>query len=136
MSKPLLIELLTEELPPSALLTLSKSLNATIVDTLIKHEILDSDPTYHIFETPRRLTSLIQNVKSRSPSKEVNVKLVPQQTVLIKIKNPTPTLLKKLQSIGMSEENLDQIFCDNTGKVAHVAYSAKKKLWELRRRNR
>ena len=75
MSKPLLIELLTEELPPSALLTLSKSLNATIVDTLIKHEILDSDPIYHIFETPRRLTSLIQNVKSRSPSKEVNVKL-------------------------------------------------------------
>ena len=62
MSKPLLIELLTEELPPSALLTLSKSLNATIVDTLIKHAILDSAPPYHIFETPRRLTSLIQKI--------------------------------------------------------------------------
>ena len=118
MSKPLLIELLTEELPPSALITLSKSLNATMVDTLIKHEMLDSDPTYHIFETPRRLASLIQNVKRHSPSKEVNVKLVPLQIGFDRNKNPTPTLLKKLKSMGMSEKNLDEIFCDNTGKVA------------------
>ena len=54
MSAPLLIELLTEELPPKALAKLSTAFADGVHAGLVKLGLVDAAAVVHPFSTPRR----------------------------------------------------------------------------------
>ena len=60
----LLVELLTEELPPKSLRQLSEVFAEEVTSDLIKHRLRNHDPRKHVFATPRRLAVVIEKVRS------------------------------------------------------------------------
>ena len=70
MPATLLVELLTEELPPKALKELSEVFAARLHAGLQKERFLADGSTVSTFATPRRLAALITNVEERSPDSE------------------------------------------------------------------
>ena len=73
MPATLLVELLTEELPPKALKELSEVFAAKLHAGLQKERFLADGSTVSTFATPRRLAALITNVEERSPDSEREV---------------------------------------------------------------
>lgn len=67
MEASLLIELLTEELPPKSLLRLADAFAEHVVSELVKHGLKDRDPKYRTFATPRRLALLVTGVRAKAP---------------------------------------------------------------------
>lgn len=64
MSQTLLIELLTEELPPKALNNLGNHFAATIAEGLEKAQLIDGETHYTAYASPRRLAVAVPNVKA------------------------------------------------------------------------
>jgi glycyl-tRNA synthetase beta chain len=62
----LLIELLTEELPPRSLLRLADAFAEQVVSELVRHRLKDRDPKHRTFATPRRLAVLIPGVRTKA----------------------------------------------------------------------
>ena len=60
----LLVELLTEELPPKSLRRLAEAFAEHVVSELLKHRLTDRDPTHRTFATPRRLAVLVTGVRA------------------------------------------------------------------------
>ena len=73
MPATLLIELLTEELPPKALKELSEVFAAKLHAGLQKERFLAEVSIVSAFATPRRLAALITQVEERSPDSEREV---------------------------------------------------------------
>jgi glycyl-tRNA synthetase beta chain len=73
MPATLLVELLTEELPPKALKELSEVFAAKLHAGLQKERFLAEVSTVSAFATPRRLAALITQVEERSPDSEREV---------------------------------------------------------------
>jgi glycyl-tRNA synthetase beta chain len=69
-SDTLLVELLTEELPPKSLRALSEVLGTVVLGDLTKGKFLTEGAMARTFATPRRLAILIKNVLGRSPDLE------------------------------------------------------------------
>ena len=69
-SETLLVELLTEELPPKSLRALSEVFSAVMLGDLTKGKFLAEGAVARTFATPRRLVVLIKNVPGRSPDLE------------------------------------------------------------------
>ena len=69
-SGSLLVELLTEELPPKALLSVSQSFADEILDGLVRHQLKLRDfAGRRVFATPRRLATLIPGVLAEAPDR-------------------------------------------------------------------
>jgi glycyl-tRNA synthetase beta chain len=69
-SESLLVELLTEELPPRALSSVSQSFADEILNGLVRHQLKLRDFTgRRVFATPRRLATLIPGVRARAPDR-------------------------------------------------------------------
>ncbi|MCG7657787.1 glycine--tRNA ligase subunit beta [Wielerella bovis] len=64
MSQTLLIELLTEELPPKALNNLGNHFAAAIAEGLEKTQLIDGETHYTAYASPRRLAVAVPNVKA------------------------------------------------------------------------
>jgi glycyl-tRNA synthetase beta chain len=62
MQAPLLVELLTEELPPKSLRRLQDAFADEIVNEIIRNRLKERDPKKKAFATPRRLAVLIEDV--------------------------------------------------------------------------
>ena len=81
----LLIELLTEELPPKALKALSDAFASKVFLDLQKANFLADQAAVTPLATPRRLAMLVTNVQRRSPDSEREVQGpstgAPQQAV-------------------------------------------------------
>jgi len=75
----LLIEIFTEELPPTALKKLSASLAELSLDFLGKDKLIEENPNYKVFATPRRLGFLIHDVSLSAPNRKEKVRLVPKK---------------------------------------------------------
>ncbi len=69
-SESLLVELLTEELPPKFLRALSEVFGSVVLGDLTKGKFLAEGAVASTFATPRRLAVLIKNVPGRSPDME------------------------------------------------------------------
>jgi glycyl-tRNA synthetase beta chain len=107
MSKPLLIELFTEELPPKALKMLGEEFRMQIFNVLSKARVADRDPgVAKGFSTPRRLAVLIDAVEEKSPDVEEEVKLMPAKVGLEADGNPTQALRKKAASLSIDIDSL------------------------------
>ena len=100
----LLIELGTEELPPTALLNLSQHFGQQIINQLQKNGLSCQD--YEIFATPRRLAILIQQVQTRQADQVIRRKGPSVQAAFDKEGKPTRAALGFARSCRVAVNEL------------------------------
>jgi glycyl-tRNA synthetase beta chain len=100
MNQTLLVELLTEELPPKALAKLGDAFAAGIVAGLKSRDFLEADSVATSYATPRRLAVSITNVRGMSPDKSIREKVLPVSVALSAEGQPSAPLLKKLAALA------------------------------------
>lgn len=93
----LLVELLTEELPPKALKKLGLSFGASIFEDLSKQNLIPENASYETFATPRRLAVLLNGARNVSPVESVRLKLMPKHVGIKEDGTPSDALLKKTE---------------------------------------
>ncbi len=103
-AETLLVELLTEELPPKALKNLGDAFATEIFQGLANNEFLEPDAQKMTFASPRRLAVQITKVRDMSMPRQVRTKLMPVGVALDAAGRPTPALKKKLQSLGYVDD--------------------------------
>src|SRR6202051_3971346 len=77
MSETLVVELVTEELPPKALKRLGGAFATSIEAGLRERGFLDPQSVATSYATPRRLAVSVTQVRSVAPDAEVIAKLMP-----------------------------------------------------------
>ncbi len=102
MNQTLLVELLTEELPPKALAKLGDAFANGVVAGLTARDFLDAGAIATTFASPRRLAVTITQVRSLSPTKTMRDKVLPVSVALDADGNPTAPLLKKLAAMALA----------------------------------
>ncbi len=100
ISKPLLIELFTEELPPKALKKLGEAFAAGVEASLRADGLLAEGAKTVSFATPRRLGVRIDAVLTQAPAKAVKEKLMPLAVAKDAAGNASVALKKKLAALG------------------------------------
>ncbi|KPN74157.1 glycine--tRNA ligase subunit beta [Neisseria sp. 74A18] len=118
MTQTLLIELLTEELPPKALNNLGNSLAASIVEGLEKAQLIEGVAQYTAYASPRRLAVQVKNVKAVQADQEV-VKKGPAVANAVKDGLPTKALEGFARSCGADIADLKIV---HDGKQDVYAY--------------
>lgn len=73
MEATLLVELLTEELPPRSLRPLSDAFSDKLVTEIVRHRLKDRAPSKRTFATPRRIAVLIEDVRELAFDSETPV---------------------------------------------------------------
>lgn len=97
MAESLLVELLTEELPPKALKALGEVFADRILNGLVKTNLKLRDPLgVTAYATPRRLAVLIQDVLPKAPDRTERIKLMPAKVAFDADGKPSAALLKRL----------------------------------------
>ncbi len=100
MKHTLLVELLTEELPPKALAKLGDAFASAMVNGLSARAFLDEGATHVAYATPRRLAVAITGVRASSPDKSIREKVLPVSVALDKEGQPAAPLTKKLAALA------------------------------------
>jgi glycyl-tRNA synthetase beta chain len=101
MQATLLVELLTEELPPRALSRLGEVFADAVFASLVDRGLVAADARMDRYASPRRLALTVQGVAERAQDSVVDEKLMPVSVALDAAGAPTPALLKKLQAKGI-----------------------------------
>jgi glycyl-tRNA synthetase beta chain len=97
MGETLLVELVTEELPPKALKILGEIFADRILNGLVKTNLKLRDPRGVIaFATPRRLAVLVPDVLPKARDRTERIKLMPAKVAFDPHGKPSPALLKRL----------------------------------------
>src|SRR3569623_2018178 len=123
MNHTLLVELLTEELPPKALAKLGDAFAAGIVNGLKARDLLEADSSAVAFATPRRLAVQITRVRAMSPDKSIREKVLPVSVALDKDGNPTAPLMKKLAALGKPDLKISELERASDGKAESFYFS-------------
>lgn len=108
--RPLLVELLTEELPPKALQKLGSAFAEGVRQVLAARGLLAGDCRMQAFSTPRRLAVRLSGVLAQAPEQAYAEKLMPVKVGLAADGTASPALLKKLAAKGL--ENIDPASLD------------------------
>ncbi len=130
MKQTLLVELLTEELPPKALAKLGDAFASAMVNGLAARAFLEDGATHVAYATPRRLAVAITGVRASSPDKQIREKVLPVSVALDKEGQPTAPLAKKLATLaaqaGRDSIALDELERASDGKADnfYFAYTA------------
>lgn len=74
MTRPLLIELFTEELPPKALSRISEAFAQSLLNSLVERGLAEAGTAIERFATPRRLAVRIARVLAHAPERTVEAK--------------------------------------------------------------
>ena len=106
MQDALLIELLTEELPPKSLNTLATAFAEQLFTLLTDEGLVGEATTPKSFATPRRLAALITHVLSEAPDKPVTLTGPPVSAALNKEGQPTAALLGFAKKCGVAPDQL------------------------------
>ena len=101
---PLLVELLTEELPPKVLPRLGEAFARQTHAGLAERGLVAADAAYEWFATPRRLAILAPGVLAVAPDAVAFEKIMPVSVALDAGGQPTPALMKKLKARGIPVE--------------------------------
>ena len=117
----LLIELLTEELPPKSQKQLGIAFAKNIKEFLTKHHLVNEISEDLIFSTPRRIGLHLKNVKDEADNENVSIKLMPASVGFDASEKPTDALFKKLHAIGLNEKALSGIVKKNENN-AEILY--------------
>ncbi|CAB3810417.1 glycine--tRNA ligase subunit beta [Paraburkholderia fynbosensis] len=113
----LLVELLTEELPPKALARLGEAFAEGIAQRLAALDLIEGELTFERYATPRRLAVTIRNVRPVAPEKHVREKVLPVSVALDKDGQPTAPLAKKLAALGFPDFSLNDLERAQDGKA-------------------
>ena len=101
MSANLLIELLTEELPPKALKQLADACAQGIAAGLASRGLVSVDAAREIYATPRRLAVKIDGVASRGEDRRETKKLMPAKVAFGADGKASMALRKRLEKEGV-----------------------------------
>ncbi|MFC5431044.1 glycine--tRNA ligase subunit beta [Paraburkholderia denitrificans] len=112
----LLVELLTEELPPKALARLGDAFAEGIAQRLAARDLIEGDLSFERYATPRRLAVTIKNVRSVAPEKQVREKVLPVTVALDANGQPTAPLAKKLAALGFPDTPVSELERASDGK--------------------
>jgi glycyl-tRNA synthetase beta chain len=113
----LLVELLTEELPPKALARLGDAFAEGIAQRLAARDLIEGELSFERYATPRRLAVTIKNVRSVAPEKHVREKVLPVSVALDKDGQPTAPLAKKLAALGFPDFKVSDLERASDGKA-------------------
>jgi glycyl-tRNA synthetase beta chain len=106
LSAPLLIELLTEELPPKALSRLGQAFADGIAEGLRNRGLVAADARIERFATPRRLAVRLDDVLARAPDRPTEQKGPSVKVALDAEGRPTQALLKWAERQGARVDEL------------------------------
>ena len=130
MTQTLLIELLTEELPPKALNNLGNHFAASIAEGLDKAQLIDGATEFTAYASPRRLAVQIPNVKAVQADQQV-VKKGPAVANGMKDGVPTKALEGFARGAGAKIEELKVIHDGKQDVFAYEYTQSGKPLSEL-----
>jgi glycyl-tRNA synthetase beta chain len=116
-TQALVVELLTEELPPKALKRLGEEFAQTLVARLAAEGFVADATRYENFATPRRLGVSIPAVAERSPDQPFKQKVLPVSVAFAADGKPTPALEKKLASLGLDSAAVASMTRERDGKA-------------------
>ena len=120
----LLVELLTEELPPKALSRLGEVFSAQIHAGLAQRNLLTAGDSYQWYATPRRLAIQIPGVLTVAPDASVSEKIMPVAVALDAAGQPTQALIKKLEARGIPLSEVGKFEKRMDGKAEAFFYQA------------
>lgn len=115
-TRPLLVELFTEELPPKALQRLGQAFADTLRKSLEQQHLLAAGCTVRPLATPRRLAAVFDAVLGQAPEQHYTEKLMPAKIGLTAEREMTPALQKKLQAKGLAHLTADELIVESDGK--------------------
>ncbi|MEW6331203.1 MAG: glycine--tRNA ligase subunit beta, partial [Pseudomonadota bacterium] len=124
MTAPLLVELLTEELPPKALARLMETFSRHLFEGLKDKNFLAAAAEPKAYATPRRLAVLIPQVLDKQPDRQVERKGPAVASALDASGRPTPALIGFAKSCGVELAKLEKRAGD---KGEYFVYSFKQK---------
>jgi len=127
MNQTLLVELLTEELPPKALAKLGDAFAAGVMNGLKSRDLLETDAVVTPYATPRRLAVSITGVRAAAPDKILREKVLPASVALTADNQPSAPLLKKLAALAATLKSapltLDDLELAPDGKADSFFYT-------------
>jgi glycyl-tRNA synthetase beta chain len=121
---PLLVELLTEELPPKALRTMGYAFGDTLVARLRADGFAPADGSFTVYASPRRLAVLVAEVAAKAPDREVLVKGPSVKAGLGADGAATPALAGFARKQGVAVEALERIHDGKQEVFAHRQHVA------------
>lgn len=113
----LLIELLTEELPPKPLEKLGNAFAVSIVDCLKKQNLTTANTVVTVLTSPRRLAAHLTAIPTQAPDQTVILKLMPVAIGLDAQEQPTVALRKKLAALNLGNVSVAALKREQKGKV-------------------
>jgi len=128
-SATLVVELLTEELPPKALKQLGRSFADTLAAGLRARGYLADGAVATGYATPRRLAVAITAVRAVAPDEPIDEKLMPRKVALDANGQPSQAFVKKLTGLGRphlatasldAAQGADAIHVVSDGKADYV----------------
>ncbi|MEP7084892.1 MAG: glycine--tRNA ligase subunit beta, partial [Betaproteobacteria bacterium] len=122
-ARTLLVELLTEELPPKALARLRSALADALTAGLRNGKFLSDDSVSTAFATPRRLAVTITKVAAKAPDALERVKILPVSVAYDAKGKPTQALAKKLAAIGKPQARPEDFERALDGKTESLFYN-------------
>lgn len=113
----LVVELLTEELPPKALRSLGEAFAQRLVEGLNARGFLAPGFEAAGFATPRRLAVRITDVRAVAPDQPFRQKLLPVAVAFDATGAPTAALTKKLAALGLGPDAIASLAREADGKA-------------------
>ena len=129
-TQTLLIELLTEELPPKALNNLGNHFAASVAEGLEKAQLIDGAAEYTAYASPRRLAVQVKNVKAVQADQKI-VKKGPAVANAMKDGAPTKALEGFARGAGAKIEDLTIVHDGKQDVYAYEYVQTGKPLGEL-----
>ena len=102
-TETLLVELLTEELPPKALKAMGDAFAAGISNGLAQRGLVGNASVASAYATPRRLAVTISHVLPKAEGQRFKQKLLPVSVAYDASGAPTAALSKKLAALGLAD---------------------------------
>ena len=118
----LLVELLTEELPPRALRSLGDAFAALLETGLRQRDFLAPDSIATAYATPRRLAVSITQVRGIAPDKPFKERLLPVSVAFDAEGRPTAALVGKLKARQLSHVDPHTLLREQDGKTEVLCY--------------
>ncbi|MDR2506901.1 MAG: glycine--tRNA ligase subunit beta [Candidatus Accumulibacter sp.] len=124
MNATLLVEILTEELPPKALARLGEAFRDGLIDGLARCRLVSGTPESAWFATPRRLAVLVRDVADAAADRIVEEKIMPVSVAFDAEGKPTAALEKKLGARGILLSGIARFERRPDGKSEALFYKA------------
>ena len=110
MNPSLLVELLTEELPPKALRQMGERFAQSLTDSLARAGLMKPGGAagVRVFATPRRLAALLGDVRVRADDRVEEKKLMPAKVAFAADGSASAALTKRLEKESASFDQVER----------------------------